>query len=239
MVIICPWDLDTDPSCLEDYITQVSIDCAPRKKVCGRRDIEKLPTCRWNRKTYYEGEEVSKDFQTCKTCLCNQDLRDSDPFAVENKACRKIDCQTELYSQNYLRNGCVPVYLDFSCCPTEYKCRKWSAVIFVPNVFIIIFFSIDLLATAEELKGPEIQLPQVLENNTYCTFGANTYQPYETFKLDDNCLNCQCLVPPMPYCYKNSFCMEMTRKNGGDHLQWNPNLVFIILLSSFVSMFLK
>lgn len=86
-------------------------------------EIEALAQCKYDGEIYLEGEKFYPEKERCHSCICNRDFDAETPIR-NNTHCREIDCGIELRNFQELRNGCIPVYYEDRCCPTDWKCRK-------------------------------------------------------------------------------------------------------------------
>lgn len=87
-------------------------------------EIEALAQCKYDGEIYLEGEKFYPEKEKCHSCICKANFDTS--TIRDNPNCREIDCGIELRYFQELRNGCIPVYYEDRCCPTDWKCRKFS-----------------------------------------------------------------------------------------------------------------
>lgn len=85
-------------------------------------EIESLAQCKFEGEIYLEGEKFYPEKEKCFSCICREGFDGSSIRG--NPHCREIDCGIELRYFKELRNGCIPVYYEDRCCPTDWKCRK-------------------------------------------------------------------------------------------------------------------
>jgi len=83
---------------------------------CGE-ELNKLPTCTLDGKTYYEGQKMYPKADKCSVCHCKAGW-DGD---IHGEFCKKVDCGLQLSGDKLMR-GCQPVYQDNVCCPTDWVC---------------------------------------------------------------------------------------------------------------------
>lgn len=96
-------------------------------------EIAMLPTCYYDDKVYHLGEKFEPIAHPCYECMCTETF-DNATAIGDNANCAKLDCGIEVREMKNIRNGCVPVYYGReSCCPIEYRCRKWI-------VFLLLIF---------------------------------------------------------------------------------------------------
>ena len=77
--------------------------------------------CRYKERQYKRGQQIYPDEDSCMICLCSEEWDDNNPLG--SGACQKYSCEFEL-DKDYL-SGCLPIYHESTCCPIEYKCRKF------------------------------------------------------------------------------------------------------------------
>lgn len=87
------------------------------------QEIEELAQCKYDGEIYLEGEKFYPEKEKCWSCICKPGFNDS--TIIGNPNCREIDCGIELRYFQELRKGCIPIYYEDRCCPTDWKCRKY------------------------------------------------------------------------------------------------------------------
>ena len=106
-------------------------DCCSDQFTCGQ-ELEDLPTCKLDNKTYHAGERMyPKVYQkheiyllqslsqadSCVTCLCGEGW-DGDMSGVH---CSRTQCDLTLAGDHMLR-GCTPVFKEGVCCAVDWVC---------------------------------------------------------------------------------------------------------------------
>ncbi len=77
--------------------------------------------CLYNDKTYQIGEKIYPNEDKCKTCICDENWNPND--SINNSGCYKVHCNLEIDYR--LREGCIPIYHEQTCCPIDYYCREY------------------------------------------------------------------------------------------------------------------
>ncbi|KAG8191139.1 hypothetical protein JTE90_016653 [Oedothorax gibbosus] len=93
--------------------------CCPTSVECptGQKDnIYQVPSCEYKGKMFYEGEQIYPDEDPCLVCLCS-----SNWTGPQGATCRRHDCMLERDSRK-LKQGCIPIYHEKTCCPIDYHC---------------------------------------------------------------------------------------------------------------------
>lgn len=98
-------------------------DCCANKIICDKEEIEKLPTCTFDDRTYRLGESIYPKDYPCHKCICGEDFDGSK--VEDNPQCQIVNCGIEITNFSKIRKGCVPVYFENRCCPITYRCRKF------------------------------------------------------------------------------------------------------------------
>jgi hypothetical protein len=96
-----------------------------RDAASNASQVEPEVTCRFENRTYREGEKIYSDLSEngCSYCLCNSHF---DPAQFgRGAACTQIDCLSAVMEER-IRSGCTPIYHGNGCCPYDYYCRKLS-----------------------------------------------------------------------------------------------------------------
>ena len=97
--------------------TYSSLDqCCMPDWTCGP-ELEALPTCQLEDKTYRHGEMMYPAQDSCSVCLC-QSGWDGD---IHGEFCHQVNCGLELAGDRLLR-GCQPIYKEGVCCPVDWTC---------------------------------------------------------------------------------------------------------------------
>jgi hypothetical protein len=142
-------------------------------------DLNKLATCEFGGRSYYEGERIDTD-KSCYSCLCEKDFEDKP--VEENKSCRKINCNMELHYYAKIMAGCIPVYYKTDdCCPITWRCPD------------------------EETKVIADTKRTVIDGETAlkCSFGNLSMNVGDVLSPENDysqCTICTCKVPPYPHC---------------------------------------
>lgn len=76
---------------------------------------------------YREGEIMYPWMDQCYRCICDSGFN-STLSIPENPNCKANEfCNIELYQLTKFQRGCAPVYYGVNpCCPTSWRCRKYS-----------------------------------------------------------------------------------------------------------------
>ncbi|XP_023233209.1 kielin/chordin-like protein [Centruroides sculpturatus] len=169
----CPHNFRRPPISKGCRLVYEENHCCPTKTEC---DLEKLPKCELNNKTYYLGEHIYPEEDPCLICLCDKDWK-----GLKSKSCRKIDCIFER-KFDLLKRGCIPVYHEKTCCPIEYYCPE----------------------TQESAPKNESEIEEKSENE--CFFDGKRYKIGEklNYKQELNCTTCTCCTPPDFTCIHQS-----------------------------------
>lgn len=143
----------------------------------GKSKVEKLTKCRFEGRTYFEGEIMrSKIF--CYSCLCTKNFRDL-PVTF-NPNCKKIDCGISLKYMKEVREGCIPIYYNSdSCCPIEWRCPS---------------------------QNDRIKAKIRFSSFEKCSFGKLTLNVGDILDSGNKCDTCRCTYPPMLHCIRNPHC---------------------------------
>lgn len=116
----CPEDDDDDPDSIDQY-SDLKQCCSTMRTLFNK--IDTLSKCHVEGRSYYEGQRIYPESDSCFMCLCTQNFDNSTLFA-SNSNCVKIDCGIE-HDLHRIRAGCVPVYYKTpTCCPIDMRCRK-------------------------------------------------------------------------------------------------------------------
>jgi len=194
--INCPHNTGKiDPTqCVDQYKYG---NCCPHKYLCGKtsrgpmeksssfkfseeHEIDALAQCKYDDEIYLEGEKFYPEKEKCFSCICHADFDGSQIRG--NKYCREIDCGIELRFFNELRNGCIPIYYEDRCCPTDWKCPEPTDQV--------------------QRNGYRGGNPFI-----YCKFGDLKLKIGDTLKTEDKCLKCTCAIPPMAHCMVDDACL--------------------------------
>lgn len=156
-----------------------------------------MAQCKYDDEIYLEGEKFYPLTEKCHSCICHEKFNGT--YIRGNPHCREIDCSIELLYFRELRIGCIPIYYEDRCCPTDWKCRKFFCVS-QPKVLTFHF-------TAE--PGDEVQRNGYRGGNPkiYCQFGEHKLKIGDTLKTEDKCLKCACSIPPMAHCMVDESCL--------------------------------
>lgn len=92
------------------------------------QEIEELAQCKYDGEIYLEGEKFYPESEKCWSCICKPDFNTS--MIIGNPNCTEIDCGIELRNFQELRKGCIPIYYEDRCCPTDWKCREYFCIYF-------------------------------------------------------------------------------------------------------------
>lgn len=97
------------------------------------RKIKKTK-CLFDGKIYKKGERIVPD-GTCHECICDEKLKTQD-LDITTPQCQRKQCGIGSSGEEHdlLNRGCVPVYdqTKTSCCPIEWRCRKFLFFFFLP-----------------------------------------------------------------------------------------------------------
>ncbi|CAG2118883.1 unnamed protein product [Medioppia subpectinata] len=90
------------------------------REVLRRADpVDEEFVCQYNGKSYRLGEKIHPIDDKCKVCVCDQSWNSNK--TSDNSGCRAVQCNLEVDRQ--LRDGCLPIYHENTCCPVDYYCR--------------------------------------------------------------------------------------------------------------------
>jgi len=170
--------LPAGKKCIRQYAPK---GCCSTNTVCGE-DLNKLATCQFNDKTYYEGENIDTS-RSCYSCVCGKGWENTP--VEKNKHCHKVNCNMELHYYQKLLNNCVPIYWKSdNCCPIDWRCPDKETTV-VPD---------------SSRKNVEDK-----DDNLKCSFGelkmnvGDFLSPANDY---DQCTICTCNFPPFPHCIK-------------------------------------
>ena len=93
------------------YVYNDFNQCCPGQK-CDA-DLEALTKCEAKGQTYYAGQKFQDPDNHCQECLCQND------GSVE---CHTQDCGYNGYYLPKLLQGCVPIFREGICCPSDWVC---------------------------------------------------------------------------------------------------------------------
>ncbi|XP_055311407.1 uncharacterized protein LOC129574067 [Sitodiplosis mosellana] len=146
-------------------------------------DVDILSKCQVEGRSYYDGERIYPDGDSCFMCLCTPNFNNKTSFA-KNSNCVKINCGIE-HDLHRITAGCVPVYYKTpTCCPIDIKCPAKDDVV-----------------SNEETSNAE-------NEKLTCTFGNLTLKLGQKLKNDNSCLNCECSIPPLLACIQKPNCSK-------------------------------
>lgn len=196
-------------------VPQYTLDdlCTPKKYICDNNAQQNLVECNAHGHIYREGELFSHPSfsvfsAVCYSCVCDSQF-DNMTIPSMNKNCRKLDCGIELYNNDKIRNGCVPVFKSESpyasepieCCPVDWVCRKFYFLYQLSSSRLIFY----LFFAAETNKEKTYELSADAKT---CQFGDKIIQKGSDseIKFDKKCRVCDCRKPPVLYCQDSENC---------------------------------
>uniref|UniRef100_A0A336MYP2 CSON006945 protein n=1 Tax=Culicoides sonorensis TaxID=179676 RepID=A0A336MYP2_CULSO len=154
--------------------------CCPEKYLCDEAEIEELAQCKYDGEIYLEGEKFYPEKEKCWSCICRKKFDTTK--IIGNPNCREIDCGIELRYFSELRRGCIPIYYEDRCCPTDWKCPEPTDTI--------------------QRNG----FPKFGQKN-YCRYGDLKLKLGDILKTEDKCLKCVCGIPPIAHCMIDEDCV--------------------------------
>uniref|UniRef100_A0A6A7FMY8 Kielin/chordin-like protein n=1 Tax=Hirondellea gigas TaxID=1518452 RepID=A0A6A7FMY8_9CRUS len=128
---------------------------------------------------YYLGDKIFFGKAPCQYCVCSEEFTGS-----SGPSCTKMDCAMEYRDREYLVSGCIPLYRDGTCCPTDWICPDSPQIISDP----------DMVAKGDETAS------------THCTIGKTVAPRGTALKTYDCHVNCACSTPPDFTCVQYATC---------------------------------
>lgn len=95
-------------------------------KCCGKSvcptslEAKNASSCDYKGRNYKLGQKIYPQEDACKVCICNEDWDEENPTA--SSGCYEVRCNLEMRRE--LKQGCVPIYHEASCCPIDYHCPE-------------------------------------------------------------------------------------------------------------------
>ncbi|XP_054716991.1 kielin/chordin-like protein [Uloborus diversus] len=159
----CPdWE-PQDKACYMGYLPD---ECCP-EELCPHKNEKLRNACVRNGKSYDIGRFIPTE-DPCRSCICTGDWNGKE----NGPGCKKVDCLIlSIYAKD-IRNGCLLIYGENSCCPTGTECGK--------------------IYGATPVDSPK-------EKDDLCYYQGKHYARGSVVFLNSDTsqrISCKCLVPP-------------------------------------------
>ncbi|KAF8774331.1 hypothetical protein HNY73_016893 [Argiope bruennichi] len=201
----------------EDQCCPISVECPTAQK----DNMYQVPACEYKGKMYYEGEQIYPDEDPCLICLCNQNWT-----GINSSSCRQHDCMLERDARK-LKQGCIPIYHEKTCCPIDYHCGKLTGGSLIRHeinnqLFLNLLYK-NLYSNGESLnrwlKNSDIldddfdfkpnrgaSFKSDDDEDEMCFFESRYYPIGHVLdiKHPTNCVTCTCKTPPDFTCIHSS-----------------------------------
>jgi len=166
-----------------DHCCSVNLEC--NAVVAGPLPANatiKAPDCEAEGVKYLFGQRMRFLDHPCKSCVCSKEFKDPS----QDASCKPVDCGMSTSYKHYLDAGCTPLYLNGTCCPTDFVCPESNAYIY--DEFL-------------QANGTETA-------STHCILGKTAAIKGESLDMFD-CHNvCLCLTPPYFTCTRYPTCAD-------------------------------
>jgi len=162
----CEVELECSDIITEDEVVNANISI--RSGDCFAEGLE-----------YFLGDKIFFVNAPCEQCICTPEFSGSD-----GPGCVTIDCGLEYRDRHYLREGCTPLYLNGTCCPTDWICPGSPKLIY------------DESKVATEK----------VDATKSCSLGEVTAPRGDFLRMYDCHVSCQCVTPPDFTCVQYTSC---------------------------------
>lgn len=88
---------------------------------CVGEKLKKLSSCKFEGRTYREGEKMRSELSPCHQCICDENFNATKRLD-ENPSCSKTSCLMEIHAIDNVLKQCAPVYHKDACCPHSWRC---------------------------------------------------------------------------------------------------------------------
>jgi len=140
------------------------------------------PDCEANGIPYLYGQRMYFPDRPCRTCVCSKEYQGPD----QEPSCTPIDCGLDTSYRHYLDAGCTPLYLNGTCCPTDYICPESPAIVY----------------------DEERQVNATDITPAHCALGTMVATKGESLDMVDCHHVCLCLTPPLFTCVRYPTCSD-------------------------------